>query len=242
MIPIGDNIPSRSKPIASYFLIGINIALFLWELKLEVAGELGDLVNSWGVVPARLGAVTEDALAGGNPASWIALLMLSSSLLLSIFLHGSFSQILGNLLFLWVFGKSVEDVLGHGQFLVFYLLCGVLTSVVQILVDPTLTVPLIGANGAVAGVLGAYVLSFPKAKIDTILPLAIVFIPIELPALFYLLWWFVQQVFYGIGSLNIAGGVNPPSIAYWAHGVGLAIGAVLGLCCKNLLSTKDPVR
>jgi membrane associated rhomboid family serine protease len=167
--------------------------------------------------------------------------MLSSSLLLSIFLHGSFSQILGNLLFLWVFGKSVEDVLGHGRFLVFYLLCGVLTSVVQILAEPTLQVPLIGANGAVAGVLGAYVLSFPKAKIDTILPLAIVFIPIELPACFYLVWWFVQQVFYGIGSLNIAGGVNPPSIAYWAHGVGLAIGAVLGLCCKNLLRTKDPV-
>lgn len=241
MIPIDDNIPSRSKPIASYFLIGINIALFLWELKLEVAGELGDLVNSWGVVPARLAAVTEDALRGGNPATWIALLMLSSSLLLSIFLHSSFSQILGNLLFLWVFGKSVEDVLGHGRFLVFYLLCGVLTSVVQILVEPTLQVPLIGANGAVAGVLGAYVLSFPNAKIDTILPLAIVFIPIELPALFYLLWWFVQQVFYGIGSLNIAGGVNPTSIAYWAHGVGLAIGAVLGLFCKNLLSTKDPV-
>lgn len=227
MIPIADNIPSRSKPIANYLLTGINIALFLWELKLEVVGGLGDLVNTWGVVPARLSAVAADAFAGGNPAAWIALLMLSGSLLLGMFLHSSFGHILGNLLFLWVFGKSVENILGHGRFIVFYLLCGVLTGVVQILAEPTLTVPLIGANGAIAGVLGAYLLSFPLAKIDTILPLAIVYIPIELPALFYLFWWFVQQLFYGIGSLNIPGGVNSPGIAYWAHGVGIVIGAVL---------------
>lgn len=227
MIPIGDNIPSRSKPIANYLLIGIHIALFLWELKLEVVGELSERVNTWGVVPARISTVTTDALAGGNPAAWIALLMFSSSLLLGMFLHGSFGHILGNLLFLWVFGKSVEDILGHGRFLVFYLLGGVLTGVVQIIAAPTLTVPLIGANGAIACVLGAYLLNFPKAKIDTILPLVIVFIPIELPALFYLFWWFVQQVFYSIGSLNIPGGVNPTSIAYWTHGVGLLIGAVL---------------
>jgi len=139
---------------------------------------------------------------------------------LGIFLHSSFSQILGNLIFLWVFGKSIEDILGHGRFLVFYLLSGILTGVVQILAEPTLTMPLIGANGAIAGVLGAYLLSFPKAKIDTIL---LLLYPIELPALFYLFWWFVQQMFYGIGSLNIAGGVNPASIAYWAHGVGLVM-------------------
>lgn len=227
MIPISDNIPTSSKPLGNYLLLGINLALFFWELKLEVADELGNLVNSWGVVPARISAVMADALADGNPAAWIALLMLSSSLLQGMFLHSSFAHILGNLLFLWVFGKSVEDVLGHGQFLLFYLLCGILTGVVQILAHPTLTVPLIGANGAIAGVLGAYILSFPKAKIDTILPLAIVFIPIELPALFYIFWWEVQQVFYGIGSLNIPGNVNPPSIAYWANGIGLVIGAVL---------------
>ena len=223
MIPIGDNIPSRSKPIANYLLIGINVALFLWELKLEVAGELSDLVDSWGIIPARISTVVAD-IGEGNPAAWIALLILSSSLLLSMFLHGSFGQILGNLIFLWVFGKSVENILGHGRFILFYLLCGVLTGVVQILVDPRLTVPLIGANGAIAGVLGAYLLKFPKAKIDTLLPLAIVLIPVELPALFYVFWWFVQQVFYSIG-MNIPGGVNPIGIAYWTHGVGLLIGA-----------------
>ena len=202
------------------------MSLFLWELKLEVAGKLGGLVNSWGVVPARITSVTAD-LAGGNPATGIALLILSSSLLGGMFLHSSFSHIVGNLLFLFVFGKSVENVLGHRRFLAFYLLCGILTGIVQILVAPTLTTPLIGANGAIAGILGAYFLSFPRSKIDTILPLVIVFIPIELPALFYLFWWFGQQMFYGIGSLNIPGGVNPTGIAYWAHGVGLIIGAIL---------------
>ena len=233
MIPIRDNIPSPSKPIGNYLLIVINVALFLWEVKLEVAGELGDLVNSWGIVPARISAVTTDVLTNSNPAAWIALLLVSSSLLRGMFLHSSFSHILGNLLFLWVFGKSVEDILGHRQFLVLYLLCGILTGVVQILLQPTLFVPLIGANGAIAGVLGAYFLSFPKAKVDTIMPLVIVCIPIELPALFYLFWWFGQQVFYGIGSLSITGGVNPASISYWAHGVGLVIGAVLVLSLRR---------
>lgn len=199
MIPISDNIHNRSQPIGNYFLTGINVTLFLWELKLEIAGELGERLNNWGVVPARITAVMADAIASGNPAAWIALLILSSSLLLGIFLYSSFSQILGNLIFFWVFGKSVEDILGHGRFLVFYLLCGILTGVVQILAEPTLTMPLIGANSAITGVLGAYLLSFPKAKIDTILPLVIVLIPIELPALFYLFWWEVQQMFYGIG-------------------------------------------
>lgn len=233
MIPISDDVPSRSQPQSNYLLIGINIALFLWELKLEVAGKLGDLVNSWGVVPARITSVIAD-LPEGNPATGIALLILSSSLLVHMFLHSSLSQIVGNLLFLWVFGKSVENVLGHRQFLVFYLLCGILAGIVQILVSPTLTTPLIGANGAIAGVLGAYFLSFPTSKIDTILPLVIVFIPIELPALFYLFWWFGQQMFYGIGRLNIPSDVTSTG-TYWAHGVGLIIGAIL-MRLRSLMS------
>lgn len=224
MIPISDNVRSFRKPIIVYLLIGINIALFLWELKLELGGELSYAVNSWGVIPLVISTAIANALAG-NPAAWIVVLMRSTSLLMGMFLHGSFSQILGNLIFLWVFGKTVENILGHGRFLGFYLVSGILTGLVQILAEPSLTVPLIGANGAIASILGAYVLKFPKAKIDTILPLAIIFIPVELPASFFLFWWFVQQVFYGIGSLNIPGGVNPNSISYWAQIAGLAIGA-----------------
>ncbi len=227
MIPISDNIPSSKKPIFTYLLIGINIAFFLWELRLDINGQLGNYINSWGVIPARIITVTTDALTGLNPAAWIAWMIVSSSLLRGMFLHSSFSHLVGNLLFLFVFGKNVESLLGHKWFLVFYLLCGVLTGAVQILAQPTLTVPLIGANGAIAGILGAYLVRFPKAKIDTIVPLIIIFIPVELPALFYLVWWFVQQVLYGIGSLNIPGGVNPFSFAYWMHGFGLVIGAIL---------------
>jgi membrane associated rhomboid family serine protease len=225
MIPISDNIRSRSKPIINYWLIGINIAIFLWELKLEVSGELGYFVNSWGVIPAQISGAITNAIFF-NPAAWVVVIWRSFSLPFGMFLHGSFSQILGNLLFLWVFGKTVENMLGHGRYLGFYLVAGVLTGVVQILAEPSLTVPLIGANGAIAAILGAYVMKFPKAKIDTILPLIIVYIPIELPAFLHVFWWFFQQIFYGIGSLNIPPvGVNQTSMFLWTQVVGLLIGA-----------------
>lgn len=226
MIPVGDNLPNPGKPISNHLLIGINLALFFWELRLEVNSQLGELINSWGIVPARISTVTTDTLTAGNPATWIAWMLVTATLIQSIFLHHSYSQILGNLLFLWVFGKQVEAVLGHGRFLLFYLLCGVLTGIIQVLVEPTLSTPLIGSNGAIAGILGAYFISFPRAKIDTLLPVFVVLIPVELPALFYLFWWFVQQLFYNFGSLNIPG-VNFNSIGYWSHGFGLAIGAGL---------------
>ena len=180
---------------------------------------------------------SESAIAQGNPAAWFILLFMSfRSLICGIFLHGSFSQILGNLLFLWVFGKRVEEIFGHWRFLGFYLICGVLTGIVQILIEPALSVPLVGANGAIAGVLGAYLLKFPKAKIDSILPLAVVFIPMEIPALLYPIWWFLQQLFYSIGSLVVAGGVNAQGIGYWAHGIGLIIGAGLSQIMGKRLS------
>ncbi|KAF3884252.1 MULTISPECIES: rhomboid family intramembrane serine protease [Nostocales] len=227
MIPIGDNVFffTRRKPVIIYVLIGIHLALFLWELKLELSGELGAFVNTWSIVPARI----SDAIAAGlsgNLAAWLVVLMRATCLVSGMFLHGSFSQILGNLIFLWVFGRTIESILGYGWFLLLYLLSGLLTGLLQVLVEPSLTIPLIGANGAIAAILGAYVLKFPQTKIDTVLPLLIIFIPIQLPAFFFLFWWFVQQLSYGIGSLNIPGGVNPFSLGYWAHGVGIVIGAV----------------
>jgi membrane associated rhomboid family serine protease len=225
MIPISDNLRNRSQPIINYWLIGINIAIFLWELKLELSGELGYFVNTWGVIPAQINGAITNAIFF-NPAAWIVVIWRLFSLPLGMFLHGSFSQILGNMLFLWVFGKTVENILGHGRYLGFYLVAGILTGVVQILAEPSLTVPLIGANGAIAAILGAYVMKFPKAKIDTILPLIIVYIPIELPAFVYIFWWFLQQMFYGIGSLNIPpAGVNQTSMFHWTQVIGLLIGA-----------------
>ncbi|NMG06586.1 rhomboid family intramembrane serine protease [Brasilonema sp. UFV-L1] len=227
MIPISDNIFffKQRKPIIIYYLIGINIALFLWELKLELDGTLGSFINSWGVVPGQINAAFANALAG-NAAAWIVVLKGLTSLFVGMFLHGSFSQILGNLIFLWIFGKTIESILGYRKFLVFYLVSGILTGFIQILAEPSLTVPLIGANGAITAILGAYVFKFPKVKIDSILPLFIIFIPVQLPAFFYLFWWFVQQISYGIGSLNIPGGVNPVSTGYLTQFAGLFIGAV----------------
>ncbi|MFB2771162.1 rhomboid family intramembrane serine protease [Pelatocladus sp. BLCC-F211] len=226
MIPISDNlfISSRKKPIIIYWLIGMNLALFLWEFKLEISGQLGIFVSNWGLIPAQMhGAIA--SFFAGNSAAGIFVLSRSASLLTAMFIHGSFSQILGNLLFLWVFGRNLENILGHGRFLVFYLMCGVLTGIIQILANPNLAVPLIGANGAIASVLGAYIFKFPKVKIDTVMPLLVIFIPMQIPAVFYTIWWFVQQLFYGIGSLNIPGGVNPlNSINYWAQIAGFIIG------------------
>lgn len=227
MIPLGDRLPSR-PPLVIWGIIGINLALFLAEINLELKGTLGEFLTTWGMVPARIHGIAADAMSSSNPANWVALIMLPlGSIFLSLFLHSSWSQILGNMLFLWVFGKSLETILGHGRFLIFYIISGFFTGLGQVLIDPTLTTPLVGSNGAIAAILGAYLLSFPQAKIESILPLVVIFIPVEIPAFFYLLWWFVQQIFYGIGQLEIAVSINQFSLAYWTHGLGLFIGAAL---------------
>ena len=227
MIPISDRFGTSKQPIVTYTILVTNIAFFIWEWQLDIKGELSHIVNNWGVVPARLVNVTAAAFTTFNPAAWVAWLLVQFSLIQGMFLHSSFSHLIGNLLFLFVFGKSLENLLGHCKFLGFYLLCGSLTFGLQILIEPTLNLPLIGANGAIAGVLGAYLYQFPKAKIDSILPLIIICIPMELPVFFYLYWWFIQQLFYSIGSLSIHSSVNPFSLSYWMHGIGLFVGVVL---------------
>ncbi|HIK05896.1 MAG TPA: rhomboid family intramembrane serine protease [Trichormus sp. M33_DOE_039] len=224
MIPISDNLRTYKRPIVNSWLIGINVLIFFWEIQLEIGGKLGNFIYTWGLVPRQFTTDLTNAIFV-NPAAWVVVLGRLSSLLLALFLHGSFSQILGNMLFLWVFGKSLENHLGHRQYLLFYLITGVLTGLGQILVEPNLTVPLIGANGAIAAILGAYVIKFPKAQIDSILPLIIIYIPLQLPAYFYLLWWFIQQLCNSIGSLNIPpSGVNQAGLAYWMQVVGMIMG------------------
>ncbi|HEY9810132.1 MAG TPA: rhomboid family intramembrane serine protease [Halomicronema sp.] len=228
MIPIADNFESQQKPIVTLFLIALTVAVFLGELKLEVGGILGEVLQGWGVVPGKLAEVASEAFLKLNPAAGIILVvMVVRSLIGSIFLHGSFAQILGNMLFLWVFGRRLEDVLGRGKFFLFYIICGVMVGILQIFAEPSLNVPLVGANGAVAGVLGGYFLCFPRAKIESILPLIVLFVPVEVPVVCYLFWWFIQQWFYGIGSLAVEGGVNGGGLAYWLHGAGLIFGAGL---------------
>ncbi|BAZ04850.1 rhomboid family intramembrane serine protease [Calothrix sp. NIES-3974] len=224
MIPIGDNVVGKRKPIVTCCLIGLNLGLFLWELKLELNGTLGDFISNWGLIPAKITTAWSEFFAG-NPAALVFFFMSSTGIFTALFLHGSFSQILGNSIYLWVFGKSVEKGLGHLFFLGIYLFGGIFASIIQIWGEPNLNKPLIGANGAIASVIAAYVVRFPQAKVDSVLPLVIIFIPISLSGGFYLFWWFCQQIFYGIGSLNIPG-VNPLSYGYWLHGTGMIFGGV----------------
>jgi len=196
MIPISDRLHTSKQPIVTSTLISINIVLFIWEWQLDLRGELSHIINSWGIVPARIVDLTLSAFTTFNPAAWIAWLLVQFSLVQGMFLHSSFSHLIGNLLFLFVFGKTLENFLGHRKFLGLYFLLGILTFGLQIVSEPTLVSPLIGGNGAIAGILGAYLYKFPKAKIDTIIPLIILFIPTQLPALFYLYWWFMQQIFF----------------------------------------------
>ncbi|MEA5576606.1 rhomboid family intramembrane serine protease [Anabaena sp. UHCC 0451] len=224
MIPISDNFYSWKKPIITYWLIGINIAIFCWELKLDTSGQLGNFVNNWGIIPEQTNTAITNAIFY-NSAAWIVVFWRLFALPLSLFVHSSFSQILGNLLFLWVFGKTVERNLGQQRYLLLYLVAGVFSGMIQIFMYPKLSIPVIGANGAIASILGAYMMKFPKVKIDSILPLIIIFIPIEIPAFFYLFWWFIQQLFYGIGSLNIPGGVT--NLGYWGQFAALVTGAAL---------------
>ncbi|MBK1989480.1 rhomboid family intramembrane serine protease [Sphaerospermopsis aphanizomenoides BCCUSP55] len=222
MIPISDNIQSWKKPIITSWLIGMNILIFFWELQLDTSGKLGDFVNTWGIIPEQTNTAITNAIFY-NSAAWIVVFWRLLALPISLFLHSSFSQILGNLLFLWVFGKTVERILGQQRYLLLYIVAGIFSGMIQIFMASKLTVPVIGANGAIASILGAYIIKYPKTKIYSVLPLIFIFIPVDIPAFLYLFWWFIQQSFYGIGSLNIPGGVS--NLGYWGQLAALVTGA-----------------
>jgi membrane associated rhomboid family serine protease len=234
MIPIRDDCPRSRLPIVSLSLMALSVAVFALELKWSANGELGEVWQSWGVVGDRFWGSLSAGLTDGNPAAAVAWLFFSLPCLwTSLFLHASFSQILGNLLFLWVFAPRLEALWGWGRFLVFYLGCGGLTSALQVIVAPSVSTPLIGSNGAIAALLGAYLVRFPAAKIDSLYPWGIGLVSARLPAWVYGIWWFGQQVFYGIGRLNAEVTVNSWSVGYWTHGLGLFLGCCIALWAKS---------
>src|SRR6195256_169167 len=183
MIPLRDVIPSRTTPYITVTIIVLNAAAWLIEINLP-PDVLPLFLRDYGVVPAYVRVTT---------------------LFTSMFLHGGWSHVIGNMWYLWIFGDNVEDRLGHGRFIVFYLLCGIAAAIGQIVMDPTSTVPTIGASGAIAGVMGAYFVLFPKSRVLTLIPLIIVFDIIELPAIFLLGFWFLLQL---ISVGNISGSAN----------------------------------
>lgn len=219
MIPLRDTIPSRTVPFVTGVLIAACAGVFLLQL---FAGDGGaGLVAALGFVPARLFHPAE--LGPGAFGDGL------TGLLSSMFLHGGFLHLAGNMLFLWIFGDNVEDALGHGRFLLLYLGSGVLAALLQGLLATTSLVPMVGASGAIAGVLGAYLVLYPHARVVTLVPLFLLFPLVEVPAFVFLLLWFLLQFWQGSAALVGAGkaGAAAGGVAWWAHVGGFAAGILL---------------
>jgi membrane associated rhomboid family serine protease len=221
VIPIRDTIRSRRRPVVTYALIAANAAAFFAEVSAERAlGASGfrDWIYRWALVPrdvARFGGVEE-----------------YETFVTSMFLHAGLMHLVGNMLYLWVFGRNVEDRMGRAGFSVFYILSGLAAAGTQFLIDPRLGVPVLGASGAVAGVLGAYIVLFPTARVVTLLPIFYFVTFVELPAVTFILIWFVfQNVFPAV--------FLPPSmtggVAHWAHIGGFAFGVAVALLLRDHL-------
>ncbi len=212
MIPLRDNVPSRTLPFVLYALIVACVLVFVHTLSLSsVASER--LVTSYGVIPAQFTGHT--AIHGVS-----SLLRLGTSL----FLHGGWLHLLGNMLFLWIFGDNVEDAMGHGPFLLFYLVCGVVANLTHILANPLSREPTIGASGAIAGVLGAYLVLYPRARVLCLVPLWIFLQFVWVPAILFLPVWIGLQLISGLASL---GADQTGGVAWWAHIGGFFSGVIL---------------
>ncbi len=199
----------------NWTLIGINVVVFLYELSLS-SRQLDRLISIWGAVPINI------LFALSHPAQ--TPLQVWLTLVTSQFLHAGWFHILGNMLFLWVFGDNIEDVLGHITYVFFYLASGVIAMIVQSIVSGPVNIPSIGASGAIAGVLGAYILLYPWNRIRVLLPIILLFWTADIPALFVIGWWFILQFFYGLGVLSDAAGGG---VAFWAHIGGFLAGMLM---------------
>lgn len=219
MVPLKDENPTSTTPYVTYLLIAINVLVFLYELSLS-APALESFFIRAAIIPSELSQSFRGIPVPGGLPEW-------TTLISSQFLHGGFAHIAGNMLYLWVFGNNVEEEMGSVRFLFFYLSCGILAGLAQWFFSMNSGIPSLGASGAIAGVMGAYILRFPSAEILT---LVIPFFLFRVPALFFLGFWFVQQAFYSVASLGVPTntGMESGGVAYWAHAGGFLFGALLG--------------
>ena len=219
MIPLRDANPTRRTPWVTLAIVIACVIAFAWELGLMLSGgqtALDDLLAMWGVVPA-------DLTAAWNHGDYLS--RESATLVTSQFLHGGWLHLGGNMLYLWIFGNNVEDRFGRVRFLLFYLLGGVVAGLSQVAIDPTSPVPTIGASGAIAATLGAYLVLFPRARVTTLVFLGFFYQLIDIPAIVVLGFWFVLQLVEGLTSLgSVQGGGG---VAFFAHIGGFVFGAVL---------------
>ena len=226
MIPFRDNIPSRSFPVINIGIILTNVVVFFYELA--QGRHLDRFIMHYGVVPAAVFAWPETNL----PIKVIALPFLTS-----MFLHAGWLHLIGNMWYLWIFGDNVEDRLGHFAYLMFYLLSGFAAGIVHTIFNYNVRVPSIGASGAIAGVLGAYLVSYPFARVLTLVPVFFFFV-IEIPAIIVLGFWFVMQFLYGATALAVPVANAGGGVAWWAH-VG---GFIAGMILVGLFPRKDRPR
>ncbi|SHJ38628.1 Membrane associated serine protease, rhomboid family [Shimia gijangensis] len=208
MFPIRDHNPSGRAPYVVYALMALNIGIFVMYVPiLNEPYKLGAFFHDWALIPHE---VTD----GSDPFGLIT----------SMFLHGGWMHLAGNMLFLWIFGDNLEDVMGHFGFALFYTLCGLAAGLAQVISDPYSQIPTVGASGAIAGIMGGYLLLFPKARVDVIVIFIVFFKIFALPAWVMLGLWFLWQIFSGVLTDTSGGGV-----AYWAHAGGFVAGLILTL-------------
>lgn len=214
MFPIGDENNGRVRtPVVNYVLIGLNILVFVYQLLLpdtRANPALGEFIFRWGAIPSEI-SQGEDIFA----------------LVSSMFLHGGWLHIAGNMLFLWVFGDNVEDAMGHFGYLLFYLLAGLGAGSAQVFVDTSSQIPLVGASGAISGVLGAYILMFPHGRIRTLVVLGFFVTVLLIPAWIQIGLWILLQFFNGFASLGVTTEETGGGVAYWAHIGGFIAGVLL---------------
>lgn len=215
MIPLRDLNPRRRFPLVTIVLIVLNVLVFVYELLLPSESALDSLAFTWGLVPYQLAQLDPTAIL---------------SVFTSMFIHGGFMHLASNMLYLWIFGDNIESALGSLRFLVFYLLCGVGAAAGQVLTDPGSEIPMVGASGAISGVLGAYLVLYPRAQVETLLFLGYFVRLVRMPALVVLGMWIILQLFSGLASLGMSasGGV-----AWFAHIGGFAAGLLLVLLLRR---------
>ncbi len=226
MFPLRDENPTVHRPVATVAIIALNAAAWVF---LQGLGSEAGLVRSlcvFGLIPGDLlGHVPEGAVIPLGEHARCVLEGSSAVLtpLTSMFMHGGWFHIIGNMWFLWVFGDNVEDAMGVVRYAIFYVLCGLAAAAAQVATDPASTVPMVGASGAIGGVMGGYARLYPRARIETLLPLGFYFTTFAVPAYVMLGYWFLIQILGGIPALAGAGG----GVAFWAHVGGFLVGVVL---------------
>lgn len=213
MLPIQDSVPTRRLSVFTIVLIALNILVFLYELMAMRAGDGNDVFASLGLIPA---------LASADPLGADTL----RRLLTSMFTHAGILHIASNMLYLWIFGNNIEDALGPIRFILFYLVCGAVAAAAQVLINPTSSIPMVGASGAVAGVLGAYLVLYPRARVRTLIFLGYFARMANLSAVWVLGSWFVLQLLNGLLAIGTAQ-ANMGGTAFWAHIGGFVAGMAL---------------